>query len=308
MATVKEANPEPSKHLAIEQLSAVSNTALVTLWARALEARSDDPLLTDPAAIALTEQLRPALATQATPFHQQLVADKLPKQLIILMALRARHFDQMARNFLLRFPRAVVVNLGAGLDTRFERLDAGANVDTVAMNEAVRVVDVDLPPMTALKRQLFAAHPRHELLAASVLEHAWMDALDRYDDRRFIFLAEGLFMYFPPAEVKRLVMALANRFPGAELVAEVYHNFWLRPPWNKLVMGKMQRKLHFDRSVVFQSGLDTPDEMAAWQPNINFLDAWSYFDAPERKLGGMRWLRHIPLMRRMQYVVHYQLG
>ena len=299
---------ETGKPFSIEQLSSVSNTALVTLWARALEARSERPILVDPTAIALTAQLRPHLAALATPFYRQLVTDKLPKQLAILMALRAQYFDDRARDFLLRFPRAVVVNLGAGLDTRFERLDASTSGIHGSVNVPIRVIDVDLPPMIALKRQLFASHPRHELLAASVLDPTWMDALDRYDDCRFIFLAEGLLMYFSPDEVKQLVTALADRFPGSELVAEVFHSFWLRPPWDKLVAGKLQRQLHFDRSAAFQFGLDAPDAMTKWHPNLRFLSEWSYFDAHERKLGAMRWLRHIPLLRLTQYVVRYQFG
>lgn len=293
---------ETGSGLQIKQLSAVSNTALLTLWARALEARSNDPVLVDPQAIALTEVLRPYLATMATPFHQQLAADKLPKLLVLTAALRALHFDQMARNFLLRFPRGIVVNLGSGLDTRFERLNADP------ANSKARVIDIDLPPMIALKRELLAPHPRHELLAASVLDHDWMNALDRYDDRRYIFLAEGLLMYFPPAEVKRLVITLATRFPGSELVADLFNGRWLRPPWRSWVTRKMQRQLHFDREASFEFGLDSPNEMATWHPRIHFLDEWSLLNAHERKLGPLRWLRHIPLARLAQYIVHYQLG
>lgn len=285
-------------HAAIEQLSAVSNTALLTLWARAIEARSDDPILPDQAAVALVEKLRPHVAAMATPFHQQLAADKVPNLLVTLMALRAAYFDQMARNFCQRFPRAVVVNLGAGLDTRFERLDDGS----------VRVIEVDLPPMIALKRELLAPHPRHELVAASVLDFAWMETLERYDDRRFIFLAEGLLMYFPPDEVKRLVVTLTNRFPGSELVADLFHGRWLRPPWRSISLRKMRQRLEIERNVTFQFGLDSPREMEAWHPQIRFVSAWSFFDAPERKLGLMRLARYVPLLRMLQYVVHYQLG
>jgi methyltransferase (TIGR00027 family) len=297
---------ETSSPLAIEQLSAVSNTALLTLWARALEARSAHPILHDPQAIALTETLRPFLAAAATPFYRQLAADKLPKLLVLTMALRAQYFDQLAANFLLRFPRSIVVNLGAGLDTRFERLNNEQN--TPQIRRQVRVIDVDLPAMIALKQQLLAPHPRHEMLASSVLDMAWMDALDRYDNSRFIFLAEGLLMYLPPADVKQLVVTLAKRFPGSELVADVFHGLWVRPPWRDWVARKMQRQLHFEREAAFHFGLDSPTGMAAWHPQLHFLSVWSPFDAHERKLGLLRWLRHISLLRLVQYVVHYQLG
>jgi methyltransferase (TIGR00027 family) len=282
----------------VRQLSAVSKTGLLTLWARAIEAQSADPILVDPAAVALVEQLRRHLAALEDPFYQQLVADKLPPLLLLALSLRAQYYDQMARNFRLRFPRGMIINLGAGLDTRFERLDDGK----------VRVVDLDLPPMIALKRQLITEHPRHELLPASVLDLAWMDTLDRYDDRRFLFLAEGLLMYLPPEQVKRMVIALANRFPGSELVAEVFHARWLRPPLGKWVKRKLQRQFNFDQDAMFQFGLESPQEMAEWDRRIQFVDEWSFLDAHERKLGLYRWFRHIPMLRLIQYNVHYQLG
>lgn len=287
--------------LPIEQLSAVSNTALLTLWARAIEARSPNPLLIDPEAVAITESLRPFLATHQTEFHQQLLADHLPVLLTRLMALRARYFDERALNFLTRFPRAIVVNLGAGLDTRFERLNQHQNA-------RVRVIDIDLPPLIELKQTLITPHPRHELLPASVLDFAWMEALARYDDRQLIFLAEGLLMYFPPHEVERLVTTLAHRFPGCELVADVFHARILRPPWKSWAMRKMQRQLQVDRHVDLVFGLEKPNAMEAWDAQIQFLSAWSFFDAHDRKLGWMRLLRHLPFVRWLQYIVHYRLG
>lgn len=284
--------------LAIEPLSAVSNTALLTLWARAIEAQSSDPLLVDPTAIAFTEQLRPYLAAEADPFYQQLVANKISRLLVLTLALRAQYFDQTARNFRKRFPRGIIVNLGAGLDTRFERLDDGK----------VRVIDLDLPPMIALKHQLLWPHPRHELLAASVLDFRWMDALDRYDDPRFLFIAEGLLMYFPEHEVKRLVVTLANRFPGSELTADVFHSRWLRPPRREWVTYKLQRQLNFGPEATFRFGLDSPRAMEKWHPHIHFLAEWSFLDAHERKLGILRWFRHLRPLRYIQFMVHYQLG
>jgi methyltransferase (TIGR00027 family) len=292
----------------VDQLSAVSNTALLTVWARALEARSRDPILPDPAAVALCEKLRPHLASLATPFHQQLVTDQVPAMLGMLMAVRGHYIDGVARNFLTRFPRSIVVNLGAGLDTRFARLEAAGEPSGKAGLSSVRVIDVDLPEMIALREQLLEPHPRHEHIAASVLDFAWMDTLDRFDNHRFIFIAEGLLMYLAPDEVKSLLIALAHRFPGSELVADVFSAVWLRPPWRKWTMRKAQRQLHFSRDAAFHFGLDSPDEMETWDAHIHFLSAWSLFDSDERKLGWLRWLRHIRPIRMFQYVVHYRLG
>jgi hypothetical protein len=73
-------------------------------------------------------------------------------------------------------------------------------------------------------------------------------------------------------------------------------------------MRKMQRQLHFAPDATFQFGVDSPDEIATWHPQIQFLDEWSFLDADTRKLGAWRWLRHIRGLRRIQFVAHYQFG
>lgn len=290
--------PTADPNALADALSAVSTTGLLTLWARAAESRSADPILQDPVAEALVDRLRPILAASDLPIYRRLVEDRLPPLLIPMLALRARYNDTVARDFHARFPHAVIVNLGCGLDTRFERLDDGT----------IHVVDLDLPPLIALKQQLVDAHPRHPLLAASVLDPTWMDTLDRYDDGRFLFLAEGLFMYLTPDQVQQLVLTLADRFPGSELVAEVFNSFWLRPPWRRWVDAKMQRQLNFGAEAMFQSGVSHPQEWEAWSPALRLLDVWSFLDTGEPKLGPSRWMRGVPLLRLTQYIVRYQLG
>lgn len=81
------------------------------------------------------------------------------------MALRARHVDQKARDFLEWHPEGVIVNLGCGLDTRFYRLDGGR----------LHLFDLDLPEVIDLKRQLLAETERYHFVASSVLDFDWMD-------------------------------------------------------------------------------------------------------------------------------------
>src|SRR5262245_1776738 len=57
------------------------------------------------------------------------------------VTMRSQHFDTWARQFLAVNPRAVVLHLGCGLDTRFLRLDPGPGVEWY---------DVDYPEVAAL--------------------------------------------------------------------------------------------------------------------------------------------------------------
>lgn len=281
-----------------QQISNVSATAFITLFARATEAQTAHPIIEDPQAVALADQLRPVLAQSDRGLCRQVAAGKIEPLVVVTMALRARRFDAYVHDFCSRHAAPVIVNLGCGLDTRFFRVDDGH----------MMLFDLDLPPMIDLKRALVPEQPRYHFLAASVLETEWMNVLAELGRRPLLFLAEGLFMYLDPADVQKLVVELSHRFPGSELVCEVFGNFWLRKPWKGLVDRKMQRRLNFGADAMFRSGVDNARHFERWDPAIHFLDDWSYFDEDEPKMKGMHWLRHIGLVRQVQWSLHYRFG
>jgi len=61
-----------------------------------------------------------------------------------LITLRARQFDEKVKAYIAEHPRASIVNLGAGLDTTFHRVD----------NELIHWYDLDLPAVIVVRRQL----------------------------------------------------------------------------------------------------------------------------------------------------------
>ncbi|MEZ4716111.1 MAG: class I SAM-dependent methyltransferase [Caldilineaceae bacterium] len=115
-----------------------------------------------------------------------------------------------------RHPDGMLVNLGCGLDTRFQRLDDGV----------LELTDLDLPTVIALKRALLPEEDRYRMIASSILDFAWMDLIPARG-RRILFLAEGVFMYLPESDVRNLVLTLQQRFPGCELLCEVFNRKWL---------------------------------------------------------------------------------
>jgi O-methyltransferase involved in polyketide biosynthesis len=132
-----------------------------------------------------------------------------------VVILKGREFDRFAQGFLTRHPDAVVVHIGCGLDTRFERL--------AERNSPVDWYDLDLPEVIDLRRKLVGGEgERHHFLACSVLESAWLDTVGTNEQGPFLFLAEGVFMYFEEAQVKSLVLTLRDHFPGAELVFDAF--------------------------------------------------------------------------------------
>lgn len=279
-------------------MEAVSETLFLPLYALALESHWDAPIIADPGAVALTGALNRSFAGSHLPLHRRLVNGDLPATLVTTMALRIRRFDRYVSAFLEREPDGVVVNLGCGLDDRRRRTDNGR----------VRWFDLDLPEVIALRRAYLPESDRMRFLASSVLDLPWLDALPAESGHRFLFVAEGLFMYLPPDRVKTLVLALAERYPGAELVAEVAHSTIVRLMHRPLGRSKFRRQFGVSADVVYQFGLRDSHDLERWGPGLVLLDDWTYFDEQEPRLGWMRLLAWWPLFRRSQWTVRYHLG
>ena len=280
------------------RLDAVSNTMFITLGARATEAESDDPILDDPLAVEIWKALRPELAASPSPLARELATGDFDQRLVVSMALRARRFDRYATDFLAAHSTGIIVSLGCGLDTRFFRIDDGR----------LQFVDIDLPPVIALKRRFVTESGRYRLLAASVLDDAWLDPLADLSDRSMLFLAEGLFMYLPADAVKHLLLRLQHRFPGAELVGEVFNAGWLEGWRGRITRSKLQGAFSLDEDACFRSGIRSSREVETWGAGIELLDEWSYFDEDEPKLGVLRYMGRFDFLRHMQWTVHVRLN
>ncbi|MCJ7795017.1 MAG: class I SAM-dependent methyltransferase [Methanoregulaceae archaeon] len=274
----------------------VAATSFITLYCHALEALSDNPILSDPKSVEITTELNKTLSRSKHTLDRILVAGTLDKMLVVHIAIRAKKYDDDARDFLQRFSDGVVVNIGCGLDSRFLRIDNG------------RVVfyDLDLPEIITIKKAFFQETDRYHLIASSVLDFTWMAPVLQHKGP-FLFMAEGVFMYLDGKDVRSLVLEIQKKFPGSELVCEVENSLWLSPLLKKMLEYKLQHQFHLGKGAMFRSGIRDSREMEHWQSGIQFLDEWSYCDSDEKKLGWLRLLRHIGWIRKTQWTVHYRL-
>jgi O-methyltransferase involved in polyketide biosynthesis len=125
--------------ISLQNLSDVAETPLMMLYIRAVESQRPDGLIKDEKAVALARQM-----------DQDFLRNKLTKideETRVAIILRNRKFDRYARDFLGRHPEAVVVHIGCGLDSRFERV-CSEQPD----NGQVEWYDLDLPDVIALRR------------------------------------------------------------------------------------------------------------------------------------------------------------
>ena len=135
----------------------LEDSLFLTLYARALDSRRPHPILGD----ATADQI-----VRTTDHDYDNL--RIETNLILSVALRARKLDQVASAFLARHPDAVGLDLGAGLDTRFERLAPPATVDWY---------DVDFPAVAAARQRLIPEHANAHVIGADVRDPDWLDAV-----------------------------------------------------------------------------------------------------------------------------------
>jgi methyltransferase (TIGR00027 family) len=264
-------------------LDGVAETLLLTLYIRALETERPDALLKDPQALDLVRRAGPAFDR-----IKQVQMDEEDRVAIILRNLE---IDNLTRDFLARHREAAVVHIGCGLDSRFERVDNGR----------AQWYDLDLPEVIDLRRKLLGGDsPRYHLLAASAFDGKWFEALVRDRERAFLFLAEGVLQYFTEAQVKSLVVALRQHFPGAELIFDAFSPFIVRANNLRMALSRLSARYHW--------GLGSGRKVERWAEGIRLLSEWFPFSRPEPRLAKFQWARNIPLIARTMGVYHYQLG
>jgi len=269
----------------IQDLSGVAETLLIPLYVRAIESQRPDALLKDEKALALV--------TQMNSDFSRVKQIKIDKDDQVALILRNREFDRYARDLMERYPEGIVVHIGCGLDSRFERLDNGR----------VEWYDLDLPEVIGLRRKLIGDEgERYHFLARSAFDGAWIDTLSIHRQRHFLFLAEGVFMYFEEAQVKSLVLMLRDNFPGAELVFDAFSPFLIRMNNFRFKISRAQISARYDW------GLKRGKDLEEWGDGISLLDEWFPFDCLEPRLAHMRWMRHIPWLAKVMGIYRYQLG
>jgi len=263
-----------------QNLDGVSKTLLMTLYARAREAQHPNPMLQDEKAVAIVNQIQCDFSRLRMQRHDE-----------IAVILRMRKFDKHVRDFLSRNPNAVVIHIGCGLDTRFERVDNGR----------VDWFDLDMPDVMKLREKLIKnENSRYHTLATSVFDDDWIEVVSQYKPRPFLFMAEGVFPYFEEANVKALFLKLLEYFPGSELVCDAHTPFVIWADNLQLAFAKVKARLQWS----IKEGKGVED----WSEGIRLLDEWNYYDDDEPRLKAYRWARHIPAIAKSSGIFHYQLG
>jgi O-methyltransferase involved in polyketide biosynthesis len=266
-------------------LDGLSETYLAPLYWKAMESQRPDAMIKDEKAVALVTKMSLDFSrVRHIPMNELLKAMRI---------IFTREMDRYVRDFISRHPDAVVVHIGCGLDSRFERV--------VERNSQVEWYDLDFPNVIDLRRKFIGDEGEHyHLLACSALEDAWLEVVKVHSPRPILFLAETVFIYFVETQVKSLVLTLRDHFPGAELVFDGWRPFdvWLGNRY--LSNSKYAGLMHW--------GVWRGQEIEGWGDGIHLLDEWGFFDQPEPRLAAYRWIAPIFRLFKPMRIFHFKLG
>ncbi len=295
-------------------LGGVPETLLIPLYIRAMESQRPDAMMKDEKA--------GEMVTQMSCDFDRVRQVPMTELLKVMRIMFTREFDRYAQDFLNRHPEAVVVHIGCGLDSRFERV--------AEHHSRVEWYDLDFPEVIELRHKLIGnkdedEKERYHLLGCSALDSVWLEAVKVHSPRPFLFLAETVFVYFTEAQVKSLVLTLRDHFPGAELVFDGWRPFevWLGNRYlsNSPFAGLMQWGFWRGQEIegwgapsaslarVCAAGAGRAGPSTSLRAGrIHLLDEWGFFDQPEPRMDRFR--RMAPLFRlfKPMRISHFQLG
>ena len=260
--------------------SGVEETGLLPLGARAAETQRSDAIMEDAKAVARLRDIDYDFKHFAHDWKSQLA-----------VAVRTRLLDDAVTSFIEKNPNALVINLGAGLDSRFHRLDNGS----------LLWYELDLPNVMEVRRRYFQESERYRFIESSVLDFAWIAEIQQ-NDRPVLIVAEGLLMYFARYQVRDLIRHLVRAFPGAEMLLEV------------LAFGALGMTHYHDTLWRFNASLQwslaDSSELEQWDHAILVLDEWCVLDYYKQRWSWLGMVAHNPWFRLLygERIVHIRFN
>lgn len=140
----------------------------------------------------------------------------------------------------------------------------------------------------SLNKTLIPEPERDKYIAGSLLEKKWIDELrTKYPEGNFIFVIEGVLMYFHEEQVKELLSRLAICFGGGEI--------WFDVCGTIMTKGAVKPDSLRGHEAQIRSGISNGHIVESWEPRLQLIEQAIYQKLYTRRWGlAMRILSHFP--------------
>lgn len=261
----------------------IGETLLITLYMKHKESQKENPIIVDNVASNLVDRIN----YNFSKFDKAINSS-------VGVAIRAKYFDKLTMKFIKQKKNTVIVIVGCGLDSRYDRIGEVAK-DTF-------FYQLDIPEVMEIREKLIPKRYNEHYIYSSMLNHQWMDELqEKHSNANFLFVIEGVFMYFCKKEVMSVFKNLASRFSNSEILFDIV-NIW------------MSKNSHIHDSVKFTNakfiyGTNNDKEMEEWANNLQLISSKLFSDFPEWKRTGIKgWiLKMIPTFKNAGRMLNYKI-
>lgn len=254
-------------------LTDVSQTAIWTLICRATQAEKKNQRIDDPMAVLCLDKMisLASVEDKSRLLKWKRMTAGIGASDAKQIAWRTSEIDRIVSNYISKYPSCTVINLACGFDTRFWRIE----------NSKCRYLELDLPEVIALKKEILNGHLNYELMGHSVLDTTWIDKVTSNGNSNFLLIAEGLFMYLPKPDATRLLQSIGQRFYRSQFVLDMVSEKMATGIMQKIVAWKAKFFMGINGS--FEFGLQDPHALETYASGFKVID----ISNPEGPYGNM---------------------
>ena len=242
-------------------LSHISRTAILLLICRAVEAEKNKAQFADPMAVLCLDRLISIAPEEDKRWilrkkrmyegvHERDAKAGVQKGLV---------FDNAVNRFITEHPQCTVINLACGFDTRFWRIK----------NDSCKYIELDLPEVITLKKELLQDNLCYELISCSVLKTSWIDQVTSGGNSGFLLIAEGLFMWLTKTDVTILLKDIDDRFVQSQLILDIIPERYTRGFWRSLF--RLHSRIEWGLDVEWLYGIKDPHDLEAFGNSLQVI-------------------------------------
>jgi O-methyltransferase involved in polyketide biosynthesis len=237
----------------IQSTEAIRSTMLIPLYGRMIAGRRFPDILRDPTAERICGSVEYDFAGISKTYGSEYAS--------LACLCRAVKIEERVKSFMRKRPEGTIVNLGAGLDDTFYRLDNGL----------LSWHNLDLPEAIAFREKFIKPTQRHKNIAKSMFDYDWLNEVPVPSDGHVLMVAGGLFIYFEESQIKELFQKISQRFPHGELYFDVFSKK------GTAIANKMLRRAG-NVGAEMKFWVDRAEEVKAWSPKIERVVCYPYFE------------------------------
>lgn len=186
------------------------------------------------------------------------------KWLAYYLGMRSGVFDQWVSKMMGEMPRAAVLHLGCGMDSRVLRVG----------DEDCPWYDVDFPQVIQERKRYYEEQKNYRMIGSDIRQQDWLEEIA---GKEAIVVMEGISMYLSREELEAVFRGLSARFEQVCVLMDVYSGFAARMSRYKNPINQV--------GVTEVFGVDDPETLAK---NTGFVFHAEHEMTPDDLIGQLR--------------------